>query len=291
MNSIMNVAANVLFSFLTVSVMGALLGFALAFAARVFSVRKNERIDLLEAALPGLNCGGCGYPGCPAFAQALDGGAVDFALCTPGGPPVAAKIAGILGGDPAAVKERMVTQVHCRGGRATARYKFTYQGLADCSAAQLLFGGDKFCRWTCLGLGSCIKACPVRAINHDADGLVWVNKDLCTGCGACVDVCPTGVMRRVPYTADFIVACNSTDPGSETRGYCSVGCIACRLCERKCPDGGFSVENNLSRISYHATGRRAPAAKSCPSRCILRNTTGRPASPAAAARGETVAAG
>jgi electron transport complex protein RnfB len=275
MNSIVNVATNVLFAFLTVSILGALLGFALAFAARVFAVRKNERIALLEAALPGLNCGGCGFPGCPAYAGALAGGETDPSLCVPGGPGAAAKVAGILGRDLGGMREKMVTQVHCRGGRANARYKFTYRGLGDCNGAQLLFGGDKQCRWSCLSLDSCIKICPVRAISHDADGLVWVNKDLCTSCGKCVEVCPTGVMRWVPYTADYIVACNSTDPGSETRGYCSVGCIACRLCEHKSPNGGFAVENNLARISYQAAGRRAAAANGCPPKCIIQNRSGK----------------
>ena len=35
-----------------------------------FKVEEDPRIDLVTAALPGANCGGCGFAGCRAFAEA-----------------------------------------------------------------------------------------------------------------------------------------------------------------------------------------------------------------------------
>jgi Pyruvate/2-oxoacid:ferredoxin oxidoreductase delta subunit len=73
----------------------------------------------------------------------------------------------------------------------------------------------------------------------------------------------------VPYSADYIVACNNTDAGKNVRKYCKVGCIACKLCEKKSPDGGYVVENNLSRIDYSYTGDRSAGAEKCPPKCIV----------------------
>ena len=79
-------------------------------------------------------------------------------------------------------------------------------------------------------------------------------------------------MKMIPYEADYIVACNSNDKGAVTKKNCSVGCIGCKLCEKKSPDGGFIVEDYLARIDYTATGERLNAAQVCPPKCIILNT-------------------
>lgn len=50
---------------------GLLLGVGLAIAARRLAVQKDPLIEKLESLLPGANCGGCGFPGCGGFAEAL----------------------------------------------------------------------------------------------------------------------------------------------------------------------------------------------------------------------------
>ena len=54
--------------------LGALFGLALAVANRVFYVETDSRLEPLMQALPGANCGGCGFSGCGAYAQAVLGG-------------------------------------------------------------------------------------------------------------------------------------------------------------------------------------------------------------------------
>ena len=73
----------------------------------------------------------------------------------------------------------------------------------------------------------------------------------------------------------MLVACNSTDRGAVVRKYCKVGCTACRICEKKCPEGGYRVEDNLCRIDYQVTGDRQEAVAACPPKCIIPNAVRR----------------
>jgi Na+-translocating ferredoxin:NAD+ oxidoreductase RNF subunit RnfB len=252
--------------------LGILLGLGLAVASRLLAVRKDERVEAIEKALPGSNCGACGFAGCAAYAAEIVGGEVALDMCTVGGPNVARQIAEIMGSDYEAVETvKQVPQVHCRGGGEAAQRAFEYSGVTDCVALNALFGGNRTCKYGCLGLGSCIAVCPVDAIYYDSEGLVWVHKDICIACGQCVKICPTGVMQWLPHSADYLVACNSKDKGGKVRKYCKVGCIACKICEKKSPEGGYRIEDNLSRIDYQISGDRSEGAEACPTKCIVRN--------------------
>ena len=266
------VVVRIAFAVASVAGLGILLGLGLAVASRLLAVRRDERVEAIEKVLPGSNCGACGFAGCAAYAAQIVGGEVALDMCTVGGADVAKKIAEIMGSQYEATEAvKRVPQVHCRGGGAAAERAFEYTGVSDCVALYALFGGDRLCKYGCLGLGSCMEVCPVDAIYYDADGLVWVNKEICISCGQCVTVCPTGVMQWLPYDADYLVACSSKDKGGRVRKYCKVGCTACKICEKKSPEGGYKVEENLSRIDYAASGDRSEAAQACPTKCIIRN--------------------
>ncbi len=259
----------ILWAFLSVGLLGALLGLGLSVASKFFAVKKDLRIQSVEEALPGLNCGSCGYAGCESYADAIANSNESLDLCKPGGPDTIAELGRIMGKEVDLTAEKLVAQVHCRGGVDTAQYKFVYEGLLDCNAAHQLYGGAKTCSHGCLGLGSCIKVCPVDAIDYDETGLVWVDKEKCISCGNCVDICPTGVMKMIPYDADVLVACNSTDKGGVVRKYCKVGCIGCKKCEKSSPEGGFAIEDFLARIDYSQGGERNSARLACPTKCII----------------------
>jgi len=260
----------ILYALLSVSILGALLGFGLAWAARKLKVEKDKLTGALEKAMPGLNCGACGYAGCSSYAEALAKGADDeINRCKPGGTDTLTAVAELLGREFSPDATKMVAQVHCIGVADKAGKDFLYKGINDCQAMHLLYQGSKSCKYGCLGEGSCIKVCPVGAISKKKDGQIWVDKEKCIACEKCLDVCPTHVMKMIPYNADFIIACNSQEKGKAVKEKCSVGCIGCGICARKFSDAGYVMEGNLPVINYEAEGNRAEAAEKCPVKCII----------------------
>src|SRR5690606_41268087 len=61
----------VLISILTLVGLGVASALVLYMASKKFQVFEDPRIDQVEEVLPKSNCGGCGFPGCRAFAEAL----------------------------------------------------------------------------------------------------------------------------------------------------------------------------------------------------------------------------
>ena len=220
--------------------------------------------------LPGANCGACGYAGCASYAEAIVLEDADIKLCVPGGADVAKKIAEIMNVSfDIGENTKMVARVHCYGNSETTKKDFIYDGMESCNAAYMMYQGDNGCKYSCLGLGSCITVCPVDAITKREDGRIYVDKDVCIGCEKCVSVCPTGAMKMIPYDAAYYIACNSKDKGAAVRKVCSVGCIGCKICEKKFPDAGFTIKNFLSEIDYSIeVNGQDEAAKACPVSCI-----------------------
>lgn len=62
-----------------------------------FKVEEDPRIDLIQAVLPGANCGGCGFAGCRNFAEAcVKAGGIDGLSCPVGGEPTMEQVKAIL---------------------------------------------------------------------------------------------------------------------------------------------------------------------------------------------------
>lgn len=263
----------ILSAVLSVAIFSGILGLCLAIAAKKLKVAKDEIEEEIAAALPGLNCGACSYAGCESYAGALASGTdKDIAKCTPGGSSVSAKLSDILDIDIQEGAGRMVARLACRGAKDLVLRDFNYQGYADCEAAVMHFGGEKGCKYSCLGLGSCVKICPVKAISYTADGLVKVDESTCISCGKCAVVCPTGAMKMIPADTHWFVACNSRDNPKTTKTLCKVGCIGCRICEKRFPQAGFAVTDNLASWTGPAKAREdcGSAAKACPTGCIIK---------------------
>ena len=69
-----------------------------------FKVEEDPRIDLVQAVLPGANCGGCGFAGCRNFAEAcVKAGSTDGLACPVVGDPTMDEVKKILA--PAAAEE------------------------------------------------------------------------------------------------------------------------------------------------------------------------------------------
>ena len=257
-------------AFIVIAVLGLVLGVGLQFAEGKLKVEKDEKLEELEAAMPGANCGGCGFAGCSAYAEAVYKGEAEPGLCSPGGAELARRMGEILGVK-VEVKEREVAFVFCQGGKDDTITEFEYKGMSDCNAAALLHGGPNGCKEGCLHLGSCMEVCPVGAISRNESGNLVVDKERCIGCKKCTKVCPNGVIKMVPYSAEYIVACNNHESGAKVRTYCQKGCIGCKMCELKVENSPFKVDNFLSSNNYALDqSSAAKAAEICPKKGIVK---------------------
>ena len=68
----------VLVAALVLGSLAVMFGIGLAVASRVFRLDQDVRIERIEEALPGANCGACGFGGCSAYAQAVVAGKAEI---------------------------------------------------------------------------------------------------------------------------------------------------------------------------------------------------------------------
>ena len=253
---------------LIVSVVSAALAFFLSFLGSKMAVKHDARIDDVRRHLSGANCGGCGYAGCDAFAEALVKGEAKLSKCNATPKQGKENIAKILNLTVENSK-KTVAVVHCNGGNL-CKNKYEYQGYGDCVSAEILAGGSKACEYGCMGLGSCVDACRYNAISVSKDRAVAkVDYGLCTSCGACVSTCPKRIIGRIPVDAVVYVACSNLCRGKEVIGACEKGCIGCGKCERNCPSGAIKLGNNLAVIDYDKCVKCGNCIEVCPRKCIL----------------------
>ena len=176
-----------LYTILTLCVLGVLAAIVLYFVARKFRVEEDPRIDVVEKMLPGANCGGCGFAGCRGMADALvKREDISELFCPVGGAEVMKQCAAYLG-KTAPEKEAQTATVRCGGTCAKRPRTNRFDGARSCAVAASLYVGETGCAYGCLGFGDCVSACAFGALSMDPEtGLPVVDADKCTACGACV---------------------------------------------------------------------------------------------------------
>jgi len=70
---------------------------------------------------------------------------------------------------------------------------------------------------------ACAKACPMKAIYADENGVKLIDKEKCVGCGMCTQACPWHMPTVDPVTRK------------------STKCIQCGACVEGCPSGALSI--------------------------------------------------
>ena len=258
----------ILYAVLTLGVLGGAFGGVLAVASRIFAVERDPRIEEIQSTLPGANCGGCGFAGCASCAEAIASGAAPVNACPVCSGEQTTAIAAIMGVE-VAPAERRVAFVRCAGGSRAGR-KYDYIGLADCQAAVKIAGnGPLECAYGCLGFGSCVKACKFDALHINALGAAEVDRDKCTLCRQCMDACPRHLIIDIPSAADVVVPWASLDKGAAAKNNCAASCIACKLCEKNCPQDAIHVIDNVAVIDYTKCTSCGTCVAKCPRKVLL----------------------
>jgi Na+-translocating ferredoxin:NAD+ oxidoreductase subunit B len=168
----------------------------LYFVASKFKVFEDPRIDEVQEILPAANCGGCGFPGCRNFAEALvKAESFEGLNCPVGGAEVMQVAAKILGKE-APVVDPLVAVLLCNGTPEYRPYTSKYDGASDCRILHNLYSGETDCSYGCLGEGNCVRSCNFDAMYMDpVTTLPVIIDDNCVACGACVRACPTKPYR------------------------------------------------------------------------------------------------
>ncbi|MCM1035265.1 MAG: Fe-S cluster domain-containing protein [Paludibacter sp.] len=244
----------ILISLIVLGVTGLLAAVILYFVAQKFKVEEDPRIDEVTEVLPGANCGGCGFAGCRALAEAcVKADTLDGLLCPVGGQETMKRVGDILG-MAAAASEPMVAVVRCNGTCSARPKTSVYNGTRTCQIMNSLYVGETNCGFGCLGCGDCVNACQFGALSINQEtGLPEVDEDKCTSCGACVKACPRHIIelrKKGPKSRRVYVDCVNKDKGAVARKACLNACIGCGKCMKECPFEAITVENNLAYIDF-----------------------------------------
>ncbi len=263
----------IIYSLLALGCVALLFATVIFFVDKKFKVVEDPRIDKVQEILPGANCGGCGYPGCRGFAEAIvKTGDFSALFCPVGGNEVAKKAAVIMGVE---VKEKAprIAVVRCNGSYQNAPQKARYEGASSCAFAHMLFAGESGCPYGCLGCGDCVSSCTFDAIFMNPEtGLPVVIEDKCTSCGACVKACPRGIIElrnKGPKGKRIFVSCINKEKGAVARKNCAVACIGCGKCVKVCPHEAITLSDNLAYIDYEKCKLCRKCVSECPTGAIL----------------------
>ncbi len=248
----------------TLGCIGLFFGIGLAIAAQKFHVEPDPKVEKVLHTLAGAQCGGCGFPGCEAYAEAVvHDPDVSTSLCFPGKKPVADAIAEITG-KAAGATEDVVAVVHCSKVPGNVHDKYHYVGYGSCTGATLAFSGPLDCQYGCLGFGECVGACQFEAITM-VNNFPVIDPEKCVACGICVKTCPKGIIKLIPQNARVFKPCSTKDTAKIVKAICKSGCITDKGCVRKCPAKAITVEDGVVTIDHKTCVEYGP---SCEEACI-----------------------
>lgn len=72
---------------------------------------------------------------------------------------------------------------------------YDYEGVETCKSAMQLSAGLKRCPYGCLGLGDCVKVCPVDAISiNNEKGVAEIDLEKCLPAPDSIEKCPRDII-------------------------------------------------------------------------------------------------
>lgn len=265
--------STVLVSVIVLGVIGCLGALVLYWAAKKFYVEEDPRIGQVQEVLPAANCGGCGYPGCAGFAEALvKADSMDGFNCPVGGADMMGQVATILGRAVEAAAPQIAV-LRCNGSCENRPRLNRYDGVSSCAIASNLYGGETACSYGCLGYGDCVTVCPFDAIHVNPETLLpEVDEDKCTACGKCVKACPKLLLqlrKKGLKSRRIYVSCMNKDKAAAAMKSCKVACISCKKCQKACPFEAITIENNLAYIDDNKCRLCRKCVPECPNSTIV----------------------
>lgn len=264
--------SSIIYAILALSIIGAVAALILYFVAQKFKVYEDPRIDTVCEKLPGANCGGCGYAGCRALAEAIvKAESLENKFCPVGGANTMNEIAEVMNLSVEA-SEPKIAVVRCNGGKCNTQAKANFEGFDNCLFAHMTFSSEGGCSNGCLGLGNCVKACSFDAIHINPETkLPEVDEEKCVACGACVKTCPRSVIElrnKGKNSRRVFVSCINQEKGAAAKKNCEAACIGCSKCAKACPFEAISINNNVAYIDFNKCKLCRKCVAECPTGAI-----------------------
>jgi Na+-translocating ferredoxin:NAD+ oxidoreductase RNF subunit RnfB len=251
-------------------VLAFVLGTALGFFKDFFAVPQDPLAAKIREALPGANCGACGFPGCDNYALAIAGGNAGISSCSVGGAALVEKLALITGKTGEATKP-IVAVLACQGSYLHTPQKGIYTGIKNCRGAKLATGGTKFCSFGCIGFGDCVKACKFNALSmNEKKGLPVVDLAKCTGCGMCIAECPQAIIKAVAkdQKGAMVLCSNRSLNRQQVAKSCKISCIKCGQCAKQCPQKCIDLSANIPVIDLSKCTSCGICVEKCPTKVM-----------------------
>ena len=99
--------------------------------------------------------------------------------------------------------------VLCSPDKKFAKQDLIYNPAQSCKLVNEVYESVNDCRFSCIGLGDCVKICPQEAIIIENSTAVVTSE--CCGCGRCIQACPKHIIALMPRDAKKWVLCNNKE--------------------------------------------------------------------------------